>query len=153
MSEMLGMPDMGGPALYVATNDNGLFGASVVAYPGMLEEAVQRLQGDYYILPSSIHEVLLVSAKEVQDYRELEAMVRQINEAEVAPAERLSDRVYHYDSRDRVFELAEKHEKRMQEKTSEKAAEKGLGKLKEKKAEAARQPKRPSQPGREVMAL
>lgn len=56
MSEMLGMPDMGGPALYVATNDNGIFGASVVAYPGMLEEAAQRLQGDYYILPSSIHE-------------------------------------------------------------------------------------------------
>ena len=153
MSEMLGMPDMGGPALYVATNDNGIFGASVVAYPGMLEEAAQRLQGDYYILPSSIHEVLLISAKEAQDYHDLETMVRQINETEVSPADRLSDKVYRFDSKDRIFELAEKHEKRMQEKTSEKTAEKGLGKLKEKKAEAAIQPKRQAQPEREAMAL
>lgn len=153
MSEMLGMPDMGGPALYVATNDIGLFGASVVAYPEMLEEAAQRLQGDYYILPSSIHEVLLISVKEAKDFHDLEAMVRQINETEVSPADRLSDKVYRFDSEDRIFELAEKHEKRMQEKTSEKTAEKGLGKLKEKKAEAALQPKRPAQPGREAMAL
>lgn len=105
------------------------------------------------MLKSYLSLLLLISAKEAQDYHDLEAMVRQINETEVSLADRLSDKVYRFDSKDRIFELAEKHEKRMQEKTSEKTAEKGLGKLKEKKAEAALQPKRPAQPEREAMAL
>ena len=39
-------------------------------------------------------------------------MVRSVNAAEVSPQEQLSDHVYHYDGKDRVFELAEKYEAR-----------------------------------------
>lgn len=45
----------------------------------------------------------------MEDYRNLEQMVAEINEMEVSPDDRLSDRVYHYDSREKVFELAEKY--------------------------------------------
>lgn len=56
MSELLGVMDMGSPELMVATTDDAIRGAAVIAYPGFLEEAAARLEGNFYILPSSIHE-------------------------------------------------------------------------------------------------
>ena len=73
-----------------------------------MEMAAEQMGGDFFVLPSSIHEVLLLPDDGNADFHELEAMVQSINEAEVAPADRLSDNVYHYDKTDRVFELAEK---------------------------------------------
>ena len=155
MFEVLGVPEElapeGPPALYVATTASGHLGAGVIAYPGVMEQAAEKLGGDFFVLPSSIHEVLLVRANDPEEYHSLEAMVRQINEAEVAPADRLSDRVYHYDSKEHMFELAEKFAERSREKTAERG---GLDKLKEKKAEAALQPKHSSSGrGREALAL
>ena len=155
MFEVLGLPeeivDPSVPTLYVATTQPAIHGAGVITYPNVLEEAAQKLGGDLFVLPSSIHEVLLIRDTDPQEYRNLEVMVRQINEAEVAPAERLSDRVYHYDSREHVFELAEKFAERSREKTTDRG---GLDKLKEKKAEAALQPKKSSPGrGREALAL
>lgn len=46
-------------------------------------------------------------------------MVQTINENEVAPEERLSDHVYHYDVKDRVFERADKFEERQKEKAAQ----------------------------------
>lgn len=153
MAEMLGMPSMGGPALYVATTDDGVKGASVIAYPGFMEEASKLMGGNFYILPSSVHEVLLLSEKEAPGCSELEATVRSINQAEVAPQDRLSDHVYHYDCREKVFERADSYEDRIAEKARERSAEKGLGKLKEKKAEASLQPRHPSGRGKEAVVL
>lgn len=85
--------------------------------------------------------------------KEMEEMVWSINRSEVDEKDRLSDRVYHFDSKERAFELAANFEKRMQEKAAYKAAEKGLDKLKEKKAEAALQPKHPSGRGKETIVL
>ena len=59
-------------------------------------------------------------------------MVRSVNAAEVSPSEQLSDNVYHYDGKDRVFELAEKYEARKTERQTEKPSLLGtLGKAKE----------------------
>ena len=55
-----------------------------------------------------------------KNYHELESMVQQINETEVAPQDRLSDSVYHYDSQERIFEKAERFNERMQETKAEK---------------------------------
>ena len=117
----------------------------MIAYPGFLQEAAEKLGGDYYILPSSVHEVLFLPQKGGEDYRELEMTVREINDTQVAPQDRLSDKVYHYDSRDRVFELAEQYEKRMEAREAGRSLEghSMLEKLKEKKAEAALQPRKP----------
>lgn len=76
-------------------------------------------QGDFFILPSSTHETLVIPDNGTFDYRVLEDMVQTINENEVAPEERLSDHVYHYDVKDRVFERADKFEERQKEKTAQ----------------------------------
>ena len=98
-----------GPALYVATTDIISYGASVIVYPGLLDRAAAIIGEELFIIPSSIHEVILMEAQDPDDYEAYEEMVQAVNRAEVAPRDRLSDRVYHYDSRTHVFELAEKY--------------------------------------------
>lgn len=100
--------------LYVSSNLSMMYGAATIAYPDFAEKAAKQLEGDFFILPSSVHEVLLLKDDGRIDFRDLEEMVSDINVAQVAPEERLSNRVYHYDSREKVFELAEKFEARTQ---------------------------------------
>ena len=84
--------------------------------PGFLDQAAEKLGGSFYILPSSIHEVLLLRNDQEMDVRELEDMVQNVNEQMVSPEEQLSDRVYHYDAQEKVFELASDYEQRIAEK-------------------------------------
>ena len=93
--------------MYVATCNKGFNGASCIFYPGFLKQAAQQLGGDFYILPSSIHEVIFVVDTDEVDYRRLEEMVQQANETVIEPKDRLSDFVYHDDAKDDIFEKAE----------------------------------------------
>ena len=83
--------------LYVLSNMSKNKGAAVLSYPGVLEKADQLFPKGFYILPSSIHELLIVPKSPEIDPKELGEMVRAINRAEVAKEEQLSDRVYEYD--------------------------------------------------------
>lgn len=83
--------------LYVLSNTSKNKGAAVLSYPGVLEKADQLFPKGFYILPSSIHELLIVPKSPEIDPRELGEMVRAVNRAEVAKEEQLSDRVYEYD--------------------------------------------------------
>lgn len=110
LTEMLtGMPagdsaDM--PQLYVATNDRLVNGAAVLLYDRVLEQFARQTGGDFYILPSSIHETLFLPVMPDADENELPEMVRGINASgEVAPEEILSDNVYFYDSKDNSLRL------------------------------------------------
>ena len=77
-------------------------------------------------------------------WKDLEAMVREVNATQVAPADKLTDSVYHYDSKEKVFELGEKFVQRQAEKEAEHTEEKAsvLGSLKAKKEEVAKTPKK-----------
>ena len=125
-----------GANMYVITNDLSYNGASAILYPGAAEQIEQKT-GDFYILPSSIHEVLAVP-KEGADLEAMRRMVYEINRSEVAPEERLSDNVFEIGERGLI--IAEDHEKK-QEKASV------LGKLhaNERKIEGAEKTKQPRQ--------
>lgn len=98
--------------LYVATCNDRSYGAACIFYPGFLEDAAEKLGGDFFILPSSIHEVILLpDAGSGMTVEEMEKMVREINFTEVEPREKLSDTVYHYDAVDDVFEKASTFER------------------------------------------
>ena len=66
-------------------------------------------------------------------------MVKDVNDTQLSPEEKLSDNVYHYDAKDHVFELAEKFDARQQEKelTEDNSREHGsvLKELKDKQKE------------------
>jgi hypothetical protein len=80
-----------------------------------MDQAAEKLGGSFYILPSSIHEILLVKDNGQFDRASLEKMVREVNATQVAPEDKLTDSVYHYDSKNKVFELGEKFVERQKE--------------------------------------
>lgn len=86
-----------GVPMYVLTNTEKNFGAAVLLYDSVLEAVGERLGGDFFILPSSVHECMLIPAAESMDPGELQKMVREINEGYVAEEEVLGDSVYRYE--------------------------------------------------------
>jgi hypothetical protein len=125
--------------MFVATVPDKIHGAGVIAYPNFMEDAAQKMGGDFFVLPSSIHEVLLVKDNGQMTAKELENMVKEVNATQVEPADQLTDHVYHYDSQNHIFELADKYEERQREAEHD-ALDKDsvLGDLKEKKQEIAK---------------
>ncbi len=77
--------------MFIITNPQTVDGAGVIFYPEVMEQIGEGFQGDFFILPSSTHETLVIPDNGTFDYRVLEDMVQTINENEVAPEERLSD--------------------------------------------------------------
>ena len=92
--------------MYVATVPDFQFGAKVLAYPGFFEYAAAIVGGSYYILPSSIHELILIADDGTLTVEELQNTVREINETEVSESDFLSNEVYHYDVNTKKFENA-----------------------------------------------
>jgi len=82
--------------MYVVSNTQRIYGAAVILYEGVLEAFAKKIGGDFYILPSSIHETLFIPANTGIEQEELLKMVREVNEKEVSPDEELSDHVYRY---------------------------------------------------------
>jgi len=116
MEEMSGgMFDMPESPMWVATVEGGMNGASVTQLPDFLQQAADRLGGDFFVLPSSVHEVLFIRDDGSFERDQLESMVRSVNATEVSEVDFLSDSVYHYDSDDRIFEKAVTFESRVAE--------------------------------------
>lgn len=82
---------------YVLTNDAKMNGATVMLYPNLLQEIGEATGSNFFILPSSIHEVILLKDNGEMSAEELQRMVMTINRTQVAPEEVLSDEVYCYD--------------------------------------------------------
>ena len=97
--ELISSPDSAENQLYIATNSDSVLGAGVIMYPGFLKKAAKVLGGNFYLLPSSIHEFLFLPDTGDCDYESLNDMVKTINENEVTLREQLSDRVLYYDCR------------------------------------------------------
>lgn len=81
--------------MYVLTNGKGINGAACLLYSGMLERIYNEM-GSFYILPSSVNEVIIVPENENTNYDSLYEMVPAINREQVPECEILSDSVYKY---------------------------------------------------------
>ena len=85
--------------LYVLSNDNQYMGASGILCPGVLQNfARQRQMGKCYLIPSSIHEFLLLPLEDACEAETLQDMIREVNEVAVLEEEQLSDHLYLYDA-------------------------------------------------------
>lgn len=83
--------------MYVLSNRARVQGASCMLYPDILKDFSIALNRDIIILPSSIHELILLPVMGDEDYKELKEMVMDINKTQVEKEEVLSDSVYYYD--------------------------------------------------------
>ena len=103
-------------SMLVLTNRQRVNGAAVMFYPDVLQTIGVHANSNFYILPSSTHEVLLVKDDVGMKSHELERMVKEVNSSAVMAKDRLSDNVFHYDRNARLFEKAVDYEARMAEK-------------------------------------
>ena len=91
--------------MYVLTNETKINGAACILYDNVLYDFAQKLGKDLYILPSSIHEVILLPKLPIFEKNELVNMVREVNTEGVAADEILSDNVYEYNRNERLITM------------------------------------------------
>ena len=84
----------------------------------VMDDIAEKVGGEFYILPSSVHELLIIPRNADTDLKSLESMVQEVNATQVAPEERLSDHVYAYDTKEHELFRADKAEERAAAKES-----------------------------------
>jgi hypothetical protein len=95
--------------MYVLTNREKMNGAAVMMYPEVIKQFADKMEKNMYIIPSSIHEVILVPEHGMEGAF-LNAMVQEVNETQVDPKEVLADHAYFYDrARDRISCCVREH--------------------------------------------
>lgn len=94
------------PSMYVLTGKEKKCGASLIADAKLMQRIREQIGEDYYVLPSSIHETLILPQSKAPDPTELKEMVMAVNRSEVEPEDFLSDNVYKYKASRKAIELA-----------------------------------------------
>lgn len=89
-------PDESDPVpLYILTNSVKFYGASALLDDELLHRFAEDA-GDFYILPSSLHEVLLIAADSAPEPEILNEIIRDVNSSHLDPTDILSDHLYTY---------------------------------------------------------
>ena len=83
--------------MYVLSNKDKIFGAAAILYDDLIKNFSRKVNANLYILPSSIHEVIIVPENCVDDSDYLNDMVCEVNATQVPKSEILSDHAYFYD--------------------------------------------------------
>ena len=87
-------------SMYVLTNQTKLYGATCLLYKGILKEFADKLNANLFIIPSSVHEVILVPVSDDLSNEYLTDLIREVNATELSLDEVLSDHVYLYTRED-----------------------------------------------------
>lgn len=81
--------------MFVVTNKDRHYGAAAMCYPNIIKKFAEQKECDLIILPSSVHEVLILPC-EGEDFKRFKEMVIEVNETALSPEEVLSNSVYIY---------------------------------------------------------
>ena len=93
----------GGTEIYCLSNESKLNGAVSIISENVQKMVAEQVGGDYYVLPSSVHELMIVPKSLGMNLGELEEMVSSVNAACVRDDEVLSNHVYQYDAKEHKF--------------------------------------------------
>ena len=88
-------------SMRILTNSCKTYGACSILYPGVLERLAESVGGDFYLIPSSIHEFLILPKAQDRDEEELKSMIAEVNRTELSPEEILSDHLYLYNRQEK----------------------------------------------------
>lgn len=92
--------------MFVLSNTESRNGAAVICYRDVLEDFSQKIEDDLVVLPSSVHETLLLPLQKSGSMDSMRKMVCDINCTELERSEFLSDNVYLYSRQDRQLMIA-----------------------------------------------
>ena len=96
-----------GSGMYILTNSSKIFGASELLKKDILHNIAEKLQDNLIILPSSTHELIILSEKDAPSEEKAADMVKEINATCLAPNEVLSNHVYRYERLTQAVSIAE----------------------------------------------
>lgn len=91
--------------MYVLTNSIRSYGASAVLYRNVLQHIGSYLKEDFFVIPSSVHEMLIVPESSAPSWKEISMIVKEINHTQVEEEEVLSDLPYHYERSSQTLSL------------------------------------------------
>ena len=77
----------GSVPMYVLSNKNRVEGAACMLYPNLIRDFAEAIQSSFYIIPSSIHELLLLPTEHLEESQEIKHMIREINDTQVSVEE------------------------------------------------------------------
>lgn len=105
LSEMVDMEDLANTDdfMYVLTNKEKLQGASTILYPDVLSTFADRKNANLWLLPSSIHEWIIICDDGNMNRETLSEMIQEVNGSQLAPDEVLSDHPYYFDRLSKVL--------------------------------------------------
>lgn len=81
----------------ILSNRSRVFGAACILYPGLLERLAAGRDCGLYIIPSSVHEVILLEESGAEDVVGLRGIIDEVNKSQLEPEEILSYRLYYFD--------------------------------------------------------
>lgn len=101
--------------MWVLSNDRRMQGAAYMFDEEVMSSIAEKLGGDFIVLPSSLHEVIIIKEADIMveeniDLEFIQRMVSEVNESQVEPDEVLSDAIYRYSSKDNKLSLIEEFE-------------------------------------------
>ena len=120
MVDMLLPPEDPNMAMYVLSNNGNIYGAAEIMNQKAMDEIADKLGGDFIVLPSSVHETIVLPYKEDMEPAMLESMVQEINEGVLNENDKLSDHVFQYDSKEHELVRMDIMESRQKEKDNSK---------------------------------
>lgn len=95
--------------VYVISNELEFFGANALLYNEVLDKVVKKIGTDCYILPSSVHDIIVLSTDVFSESSRLIDLVRETNKEHVKTSDRLSDSIYRYSIVDGSLARVEDH--------------------------------------------
>lgn len=94
-------------AMYVVSNANRRRGAAGIFDTELIQQQAEELGCDFYILPSSLHEIILMREDMAPEIETLREMVQEINSTQVLVEDYLSDSIYYYDRNTKEVTIVE----------------------------------------------
>lgn len=91
--------------MYVLTNEKQLYGAACLIVPGVRQKISEKLGGDYYILPSSVHELIIMPVGIGNCIVGINEMINEVNSTMVRQDEILSNHAYLYNAETDSFKM------------------------------------------------
>lgn len=91
--------------LFLLGNDHDYYGAAYLSCPDVLQEVSEKMGGDFLIMPSSVHELIIIKDMADADIGALIEIVREVNRTELTEEDFLSDNIYRYDSQNQTLSM------------------------------------------------
>lgn len=113
LDDMEGIPvsEENGGFLYVLTNESRYLGAAGILSQRILQMCAEKVRGNFYLLPSSVHEMLVVPDEGTLTAEELLGMVKEVNRTQLSAEDYLCDAVFYYNAEKQKIEVCQVNHK------------------------------------------